>query len=137
MATASTSRRGSKPWPISAGCSSPIEFMITSATGCLLSSRISASSRSKTLPAGACLPGARLQPRRQELIAAGSPGAAAAGQAVDRGVAFRQYERRSRAGVFRRRHGRGGHHSTLLHPLAVRERRGHLTASLTTAGLDL
>ncbi len=53
MATASTSRRGSKPWPIPAGCSSPIRFMTTCATGCPLSSRIWASSRSRTSP-GRC-----------------------------------------------------------------------------------
>ncbi len=43
-------------------------------------------------------------------------------QAVDRGLAVRQYERRPGAGIFRRRHGRGDHHRTLPHPLAVRDR---------------
>ena len=51
--------------------------------------------------------------------AAGPP---APRQAVDRSVAVRQYERRSRAGVFRRRHGRGDHHGALAHPLALRHR---------------
>src|SRR5713101_6409343 len=37
-------------------------------------------------------------------------------QAVDRGAALRQYDRRLRAGIFRRRHGRGDHHGTLTHP---------------------
>src|SRR5271155_5820013 len=50
MATASTSPHGSKPWPMPAGCSSPIRFMTTSATGCPLSLRIWANSRSRTLP---------------------------------------------------------------------------------------
>src|SRR5271166_4092450 len=53
MATASISPHGSKPWPMPAGCSSPTRFMITFAIGCLLSLRISASSRSRTLP-GRC-----------------------------------------------------------------------------------
>src|SRR6266446_606692 len=48
--------------------------------------------------------------------------AAAPRQAVDRGAALRQYERGPRAGVFRRRHGRGDHHRALPHPLAVRDR---------------
>ena len=43
-------------------------------------------------------------------------------QAVDRGVALCQYERRSGAGIFRRRHGRGDHHRALAHPLALRDR---------------
>src|ERR1700730_6305713 len=47
MATASTSPRASKPWPMPAGCSFPTQFMITSATGCPLSLRIWASSRSR------------------------------------------------------------------------------------------
>ena len=47
---------------------------------------------------------------------------AAPRQAVDRGPALRQYERRPGAGIFRRRHGRGDHHRALPHPLAVRHR---------------
>ncbi|HEY8873082.1 MAG TPA: adenylate/guanylate cyclase domain-containing protein [Stellaceae bacterium] len=43
-------------------------------------------------------------------------------QAVDRGAAVHQYERRPRAGIFCRRHGRGDHHRSLSHPLAVRDR---------------
>ena len=54
--------------------------------------------------------------------AASATGAAAPRQAVDRGAALRQYERRSGAGIFRRRHGRGDHHRALPHPLAVRHR---------------
>ena len=53
MATASTSPRGSKPWPMPAGCSSPTRSMTTCATGCPLSLRIWASSRSRTSP-GRC-----------------------------------------------------------------------------------
>jgi class 3 adenylate cyclase len=48
--------------------------------------------------------------------------AAATRQAVDRGAAVSKPVRRSRAGVFRRRHGRGDHHCPLSHPLAVRDR---------------
>ena len=48
--------------------------------------------------------------------------AAAARQAVDRGAAVPEHERRPRAGIFRRRHGRGDHHRALAHPLAVRHR---------------
>src|SRR6266403_951794 len=40
-------------------------------------------------------------------------------QAVDRGAALRQYERRPGTGIFRRRHGRGGHHRPQPHPLAI------------------
>jgi Adenylate and Guanylate cyclase catalytic domain len=47
-ATASTSPRGSKLWPMPTACSSPIPSMTTCATGCPSSSRISASSRSRT-----------------------------------------------------------------------------------------
>ncbi len=47
--------------------------------------------------------------RRRREAGEGSRSAAAARQAVDRGAAVCQYERRSGAGVFRRRHGRGGH----------------------------
>ena len=39
--------------------------------------------------------------------------AAAARQAVDRGVAVPEHERRPGAGIFRRRHGRGDHHRAL------------------------
>ena len=39
---------GSRPWLMPAGCSSPIRFMITCATGCPSSLRIWASSRSRT-----------------------------------------------------------------------------------------
>ena len=35
---------------------------------------------------------------------------------------FAEYERRSGAGIFRRRHGRGDHHRALPHPLALRHR---------------
>ena len=40
-------------------------------------------------------------------------GAAAARQAVDRGAAVPEHERRPGAGIFRRRHGRGDHHRAL------------------------
>ena len=48
---------------------------------------------------------------------------AAPRQAVDRGFAVPEYERRPGAGVFRRRHGRGDHHRALADPLAIRDRR--------------
>jgi class 3 adenylate cyclase len=48
MVTASTSPPGSRPWPMPAGCSCPTRSMTTSATGCPLSLRIWASSRSRT-----------------------------------------------------------------------------------------
>ena len=60
--------------------------------------------------------------RRQEPDRRRAAGAAAARQAVDRGAALRQYERRPGAGIFRRRHGRGDHHRALPHPLALRHR---------------
>ena len=54
----------------------------------------------------------RVRDRRRvkSRIGASSAGAAAPRQAVDRGAAVRQYERRPGAGIFRRRHGRGDHH---------------------------
>ncbi len=48
--------------------------------------------------------------------------AAAPRQAVDRGAALRQYERRPGAGILRRRHGRGDHHRALAHQVALRHR---------------
>src|SRR5208283_329916 len=48
-ATASTSRRASKHWPMPAGCSSPIRFKTMFATGCPLSLRIWGGRRSRTL----------------------------------------------------------------------------------------
>ncbi len=47
---------------------------------------------------------------------------ATARQAVDRGAAVPEHERRPRARIFRRRHGRGDHHRTFTHSLAVRHR---------------
>jgi adenylate cyclase len=38
---------------------------------------------------------------------------------VDRSPAIREYERRSGAGIFRRRHGGGDHHRAVPHPLAL------------------
>jgi class 3 adenylate cyclase len=68
--------------------------------------------------ASACL----APPARRETggIRVGATGIAR--QAVDRGVALCQHERRSRAGLFRRRDGRGDHHCALAHPLALRDR---------------
>jgi hypothetical protein len=64
MAMGSTSLRGSKPWPMPAGCSSPIRFMTTCATGCPLSSRIWASSRSRTSPGRCASTGSAMPPLR-------------------------------------------------------------------------
>jgi adenylate cyclase len=47
---------------------------------------------------------------------------AVARQAADRGAAIPEHRRRPRTGIFRRRHGRGGHHRAQPHPLAVRRR---------------
>ena len=47
---------------------------------------------------------------------------AAARQAVDRGAAVPEHERRPGAGVFRRRHRRGHHHRAVAHSVAVRDR---------------
>ena len=54
--------------------------------------------------------------------AAAEPSAPISRAAVAGGAAVPQYERRSRAGVFRRRHGRGDHHRPRPHPLAFRRR---------------
>ena len=48
--------------------------------------------------------------------------APAARQAVDRRAAVPEHERRSRAGVLRRRHGRGHHHRAVALQVAVRDR---------------
>ena len=47
---------------------------------------------------------------------------AAPRQAVDRGVAVPEHERRPGAGIFRRRHGRGDHHRAVADPLVLRHR---------------
>ena len=51
-----------------------------------------------------------------------APALAPARQAVDRRPAVPEPERRSRAGILRRRRGRGHHHGAVAHPLAVRDR---------------
>ncbi len=43
-------------------------------------------------------------------------------QALDRGSAVPEHERRSGAGIFRRRHGRGHRHRAVAHQMAVRHR---------------
>ena len=48
--------------------------------------------------------------------------AAAARQALHRRAAVPEHERRSRAGIFRRRHGRGHHHRAVALQVAVRHR---------------
>jgi hypothetical protein len=50
------------------------------------------------------------------------PGAADVGQALDRCVAVPKHERRPRAGVFRRRHGRGDHYRAFAVSAAGRDR---------------
>jgi hypothetical protein len=49
----------------------------------------------------------------------GKPQPCPSRQAVDRGAALRQYERRPGAGISRRRQGRGDHHRILPHQMAV------------------
>jgi adenylate cyclase len=64
------------------------------------------------------------EPRRAgDAVGEGKQALASARQTVDRGAALRQYERRSRAGIFRRRHGRGDHYRALAHPLALCHRQ--------------
>ena len=53
---------------------------------------------------------------------AGRRRAQPAGQAVDRGAAVRQHERRSRPGIFRRRDHRGHHHRAVALSLVLRDR---------------
>ena len=62
--------------------------------------------------------------RVRSAIPAGEPSGAIAipRQAVDRGDAVPKHVRRLRAGISRRRHGRGDHHGTLTHSLAIRHR---------------
>ena len=43
-------------------------------------------------------------------------------QALDRGAAVPEHERRSGAGIFRRRDGRGHHHRPVAHQMAIRDR---------------
>ena len=77
-------------------------------------SRTSASSSSRTSPgrcgSTACGSTPRGSSRRSPRRA---PTPAAARQAVDRGAAVPEHERRPGAGIFRRRHGRGDHHRAL------------------------
>ncbi|HEX3416720.1 MAG TPA: adenylate/guanylate cyclase domain-containing protein [Stellaceae bacterium] len=115
-------------WLTPVGCSSSIRSTTMSATGCPLSSRIWASSRSRTLSGQCGSTGCDLRapsltlPRKRGGKGGGGQAAATARQAVDCRAAVRQHERRSGAGVFRRRHGRGDHHGAEPHPLAVRDR---------------
>ena len=80
--------------------------------------------RQEHRPADPRLPGA---PRRaEEAGARAGPGGARAGaarpgQALDRGAAVRQHERRSRAGVLRRRPDRGHHHRAVALSRPVRD----------------
>ena len=124
-ATASISPPVSKPWPIRAGSASAASCATRCATSSTSPSRTWASSRSRT-SLGLCtstalfweevwvLPGYRRRRRHNRCCAAR--------QAVDRGSAVPEYERRSGAGIFRRWHGRGDHHRAVAHPLALRHR---------------
>jgi len=64
-------------------------------------------------------PGSPLERQRRE---SGEGSLPLARQAVDCSAALCQYKRRPRAGIFRRRHGRGDHNRPLRHPLALRHR---------------
>ena len=111
-ATGSTSRRGSKASPNPAASA----FPMTPFARCAARSTCRVHRHRRAEPQKHRPPDARL-PRR--------PGAsdraadnladriAAARQAVDRGAAVPEYERRPGAGIFRRRHGRGDHHRAL------------------------
>ncbi|MCP3409097.1 winged helix-turn-helix domain-containing protein [Bradyrhizobium sp. CCGB01] len=57
-------------------------------------------------------------------------------QALDRGVAVREHERRSRAAIFCRRNGRGDHDSAFAVQMAVRHRAG-IRASPSRAGRSI
>ena len=113
-ATASTSPLGSKPWPSRAGSASAAWCATRCATSSPSRSRTWASSRSRISP-GRCgsIGYATLGAAAKSPTGGGSDRCCAARQAVDRGIAVRQYERRSRAGIFRRRHGRGDHYRAL------------------------
>ena len=91
---------------------------ITSATSCRWPSTISAISRSRTSRRRSgcigCMPETSAAPSRRR--------SAIARQAVDRGAAVPEHERRPGAGVFRRRHGRGDHHRAVADPLVLRHR---------------
>ena len=65
--------------------------------------------------------GARPNPSRGA-PSRGRRSSGAARQAVDRGAAVPEHERRPGAGIFRRRHGRGHHHRPVAHQMAVRDR---------------
>ena len=118
-ATASTSRRGWRRSPSPAASASPTRVQ----RGCAGQARrstfedIGEQHAQEHRAAGARL--SRAVPARRH---AGAPGARASRQAVDRGAAVPEHERRSRAGVFRRRHGRRDHHRAVAHALAVRDR---------------
>ena len=71
--------------------------------------------------------------RRAGRVCRPPPVLAAARQAVDRRAAVPEHERRSRAGVFRRRHDRGHHHRAVALPEPVRD-RPQLARSPTRAG---
>ena len=122
-ATASISRRGSKRWPSPAGSASRPRVHDQDAADRLdlAFDDLGEQQRQEHCPAGAGLP-SRVRGEGLPVADVGGTGAAAARQAVDRGAAVRQYERRPGAGIFRRRHGRGDHHRALAHPLAVRHR---------------
>ena len=64
----------------------------------------------------------RLADSRQEPIERSSIHVAAPRKTFDCSAALREYERRPRAGIFRRWHGRGDHHCALAHPVAIRHR---------------
>ena len=103
-----------------AASASPTRFTTTCATGSPFAFEDLGEQQVKNIARPVRVYRVRDRERRSQVPDAA--GVAAPRQAVDRGAAVRQYERRSGAGIFRRRHGRGDHHRPLPHPLAFRDR---------------
>jgi adenylate cyclase len=61
-------------------------------------------------------------PKSREAKAATSPPVLVARQALDRGAALSEHERRPGAGIFRRRHGRGDHDLACAYSIVLRHR---------------
>ena len=121
-ATASTSRRGSKASPSPAASAS----RMTLTARCAARSTIAFDDHGRAdaqehRPAGAGLCALRAPSAAAAVDRAGAR-ARPARQAVDRRAAVPEHERRSRAGIFRRRHGRGHHHRAVALQVAVRHR---------------
>ena len=118
-------RRGAarSAWPSPAGSASPGRCATRSATSSTFAFEdMGEQQRQEHRPAGAGLPGRDRRRAGRGIRRRRHRSLRAARQAVDRGAAVPEHERRPGAGIFRRRHGRGDHHRALPHPLAVRHR---------------